>query len=74
MSRTYSAITYLAGLEAARKRGKTDGRPKIDNKTKQRVIALYNAEESATDIAKEYNISRATVYNIINENKRLKIK
>ena len=59
----------LAGLEAARKRGKTGGRPKIDNKTKQRVITLYRANESATDIAKEYGISRATVYNIINENK-----
>lgn len=57
----------LAGLEAARKRGKTGGRPKIDNKTKQRVITLYQANESATDIAKEYGISRATVYNIINE-------
>lgn len=57
----------LAGLEAARKRGKTGGRPKIDNKTKKRVITLYLANESATDIAKEYGISRATVYNIINE-------
>lgn len=57
----------LAGLEAARKRGKTGGRPKIDDKTKQRVITLYCANESATDIAKEYGISRATVYNIINE-------
>lgn len=59
----------LAGLEAARKRGKTGGRPKVDNKTKQRVITLYHANESATDIAKEYGISRATVYNIINENR-----
>jgi DNA invertase Pin-like site-specific DNA recombinase len=59
----------LAGLEAARKRGKTGGRPKVDQKTKQRVIALYQAKESATDIAKEYGISRATVYNIVNDNK-----
>lgn len=57
----------LAGLEAARKRGKTGGRPKVNDKTKQRVMALYQANESATDIAKEYGISRATVYNIINE-------
>jgi DNA invertase Pin-like site-specific DNA recombinase len=59
----------LAGLEAARKRGKTGGRPKIDKQTKQRVIALYQAKESATDIAKEYGISKATVYNILNEHK-----
>lgn len=57
----------IAGLEAARKRGKTGGRPKIDSKTKQHVVTLYKAGESATDIAKEYGISRATVYNILNE-------
>lgn len=57
----------IAGLEAARKRGKIGGRPKIDNKTKQHVVTLYKAGESATDIAKEYGISRATVYNILNE-------
>lgn len=61
----------IAGLEAARKRGKIGGRPKIDNKNKQRVIALFRANESATDIAKEYEISRATVYNILNEAKKM---
>ena len=60
----------VEGLKAARKRGKVGGRPKISQKTKQRVITLYQAKESATDIAKEYGISRATVYNIINENKQ----
>ena len=59
----------LAGLEAARKRGKTGGRPKIDAKTKQRVIMLYKAGESATNIAKAYGIGRATVYKILNEHK-----
>lgn len=60
----------LAGLEAARKRGKTGGRPKIDAKTKQRVITLFEAGESASDIAKEYSIGRATVYKILNEHKK----
>lgn len=57
-----------AGLEAARKRGKVGGRPAIDEKTKRMVIKLFNAGESATDLAKEYGISRASVYKIINEN------
>lgn len=57
----------IAGLEAARKRGKTGGRPRIDDKTKKHVVTLYESGESATDIAKEYGISRATVYNILNE-------
>lgn len=55
-----------AGLEAAKKRGRVGGRPKIEDATKRRVKALFEAGESATDIAKEYSISRATVYNIIN--------
>lgn len=55
----------IAGLEAARKRGKTGGRPRIDDKTKKHVVTLYKSGESTTDIAKEYGISRATVYNIL---------
>lgn len=55
----------LAGLQAARKRGKMGGRPRINDRTKHHVIALYKSGESATDIAKEYGISRATVYNIL---------
>lgn len=58
-----------AGLEVARKRGKVGGRPAIDYKTKRQVIALFKAGESATDIAKEYGIGRATVYKIMNESK-----
>lgn len=58
-----------AGLEAARKRGKVGGRPKIDDKTKRQVVTLFNAGESATDIANEYGIGRATVYKIVNEYK-----
>lgn len=58
-----------AGLEAARKKGKIGGRPKIEDKIKQRVVQLYEIGESAKDIAKEYGISRAMVYKIINESK-----
>lgn len=58
-----------AGLEAARKRGRVGGRPAIDEKTKKRVETLFKLGESAADIAKEYNIGRATVYKIINEKK-----
>lgn len=58
-----------AGLEAARKRGKVGGRPKIEEKTKRQVITLFSAGESATDIAKEYGLGRSTVYKIVNEKK-----
>ncbi|MBG9692333.1 resolvase [Lysinibacillus sphaericus] len=56
-----------AGLEAAKKRGRIGGRPAIDEKKKKQVRALFEAGESANDIAKEYGIGRATVYKIINE-------
>lgn len=56
-----------AGLDAARKRGKIGGRPAIDEKTKKHVRTLYEAGESATDIAREYGIGRSTIYKIINE-------
>jgi len=57
-----------AGLEAARKRGKIGGRPAIDTDTKRRIIKLFEAGESATDIAKEYGIGRSTIYKILKEN------
>src|SRR5699024_2127772 len=56
-----------AGLESARKRGRTGGRPKIDDKKKRHIISLFNEGHSATDIAKEYSIGRSTVYKILNE-------
>ena len=56
-----------AGLAAARKRGRIGGRPTIDEKVKKRVRTLFEAGESASDIAKEYGIGRATVYKIIKE-------
>lgn len=57
----------VAGLEAARKQGRTGGRPAIEEKTKRQVRALYASGESATDISKEFGIGRATVYKIIKE-------
>ena len=59
-----------AGLESARKRGRVGGRPAIDKKIKKRVRALFESGERATDIAKEYKIGRATVYKIINDEKK----
>lgn len=56
-----------AGLEAAKKRGRIGGRPAIDEKTKKRVRALFESGESASDIAKEYEIGRATVYKILKD-------
>lgn len=56
-----------AGLEEAKKRGRVGGRPAIDEKKKTQVKALFEAGESAADIAKEYGIGRSTVYKIIRQ-------
>lgn len=58
-----------AGLQAARKRGRVGGRPTVDATTRRDVLRLYGKGESATDIAKIYEIGRSTVYKIINEDK-----
>lgn len=56
-----------AGLQAARRRGRVGGRPTIDVKTKKHIKTLFDAGESATDIAKEYGIGRSTVYKVLKE-------
>ena len=56
-----------AGLEAARKKGHTGGRPPLTQNQKTQIIKLFEAGERATDIAKEYGIGRSTVYKVVNE-------
>lgn len=58
-----------AGLEAARRRGRIGGRPAIEADTKRRIVKLFNSGESASDIAKRYEIGRSTVYKILSEGK-----
>src|SRR5205807_954940 len=57
----------LAGLQAARARGRKGGRPKaLTSKTVQMAQQLYNDKANAiADICKTLNISRATLYRSI---------
>lgn len=61
----------LAGLEAARKRGRLGGRPAIDVATKRRIVKLFENGESAADIAKEYGIGRSTIYKILKDDEKV---
>lgn len=59
-----------AGLQAAKSRGRTGGRPAGPTAEKKRltptIIALYNSKNmSAKEIAENLNIGRATVYRIL---------
>jgi DNA invertase Pin-like site-specific DNA recombinase len=57
-----------AGLAAARARGKLGGRKRLlDKKTAELLIKLYNAkEQSATELAKTFGISRSVLYEYVN--------
>src|SRR5699024_1541170 len=56
-----------AGLESAKQRGRTGGRPEINSKTKKQIRILFSQGESASDIAKLHHIGRSTVYKILKE-------
>lgn len=56
-----------AGLDSAKKQGRTGGRPPLSEKKKQQIIKLFKDGERAVEIAKEYGIGRSTVYKVLNE-------
>lgn len=58
-----------AGLASAKKRGIVGGRPSISDKIKRKVVTAFNAGESASQIAEDYEIGRSTVYKILNDKK-----
>lgn len=58
------------GLESARARGRKGGRPPIDEKTKELVKDLYYSRKyTLKDICKMAQISKASIYNILNREK-----
>lgn len=61
----------IAGLEAARARGRKGGRPKISHSSTKVAMAkkLYiDKTNEISDICKTLNISRATLYRYVREN------
>ena len=59
----------LAGLEAARARGRVGGRPqKLNKKTKEEVRAMYRSGKyPIKTILKKFNISKTTLYRLTKE-------
>ncbi|MFC0167749.1 recombinase family protein [Pseudoduganella danionis] len=60
----------LAGLAAARARGRRGGRPQLLSDGKQRIALamLKNREMSVAAIAEHLGVSRSTLYNLQNDN------
>ena len=56
----------LAGLDRAKREGKTLGRKKVINdEITTKIIELRNAKKSIRDIASEVGVSRGTVSNVL---------
>lgn len=56
-----------AGLDSARRQGRTGGRPPLTESKKKQIVKLIQSGERASDIAKEYGIGRSTVYKVLKE-------
>lgn len=57
-----------AGLQAARKRGRVGGRPRVDKKSVERALKLYESKEySVAEITELTGVSKATLYRWLKE-------
>ncbi|MBQ5563441.1 MAG: recombinase family protein, partial [Clostridia bacterium] len=66
MERDVLIMRTKAGLEAAKKRGRVGGRPKVPKDKVKEAITLYRSNEySIAEICQKVQISRATLYRII---------
>ncbi|TKB07684.1 recombinase family protein [Desulforhopalus sp. IMCC35007] len=62
------AERQVAGIAAARARGKHLGRPiKLTDDQKEEIQKRIAAGEKPPDLSKEFNVSRGTIYNVIKE-------
>lgn len=63
----------MAGLKAARARGRKGGRPKVNESKLRQAVALYHSERmSVREIQEATGISRATLYREIKKEQTLK--
>lgn len=55
------------GLESARARGRTGGRPRYPRDKRETVISLYDSKKyTINEIVRMTGVSRGTIYNIVN--------
>lgn len=67
MEREILITRTRAGLEAARKRGRNGGRPKVPERKVKQVLALYKSPDyTVKEICEMVEISKSTFYRIVN--------
>lgn len=66
MERELKSERASAGREAAKARGKTGGRPKMDQKKLEQARILYeNSNQTALEVCQTIGISRRTLFSYI---------
>lgn len=64
--RSLAKERIMAGLEAAKKRGRVGGRPlKVDEERKQAIMHMINQGVTKASIARTFNIPRSTLSDLI---------
>ena len=60
-----------AGREAAKARGKTGGRPRINADSLEQACILYqNSDKSAAQVCQTFGFSRRTLFNYMTEKRQ----
>jgi len=54
-----------SGLQAAKARGRSGGRPAIGQDKTNEILALHHSGVKATEIAQRTGVSRSTVYRVV---------
>jgi len=68
MFRMLAVERTQAGLQAARKRGRIGGRPRVDKKIVERALKLYESKDySVAEITELTGVSKATLYRRLKE-------
>ncbi|MDR7237317.1 recombinase family protein [Neobacillus drentensis] len=63
MERDITAERTIAGLEAARARGRVGGRPKKEKKAVEKAVKLYHSKEyTVSEITEMTGVSKASLY------------
>lgn len=68
--RSLAQERIMAGLEAAKKRGRKGGRPlAIDSEKREAILTMLSQGISKASICRTFHLPRATLYNMISRNK-----